>query len=122
MPLFTSANAREMSRRGNLARWSRPRVPSNSPDFPPRVADESQEKRERISKQIDRCDVMLQSCKDPDVFVKLVQAKARLWELLYPKPGSLRPRSGRGRMSQPTFEPSFEPAPAPAPEPVQQPT
>jgi hypothetical protein len=52
-------------------------------------------RRERLLKQVQKCDDMMDDCEDSKEFAMLVTAKARLWELLYPKPGSLRPRSKR---------------------------
>jgi hypothetical protein len=52
-------------------------------------------RKERLFAQVKKCDEMIEECEEPKVFAQLVSAKARLWELLYPKPGSLRPKQNR---------------------------
>lgn len=52
-------------------------------------------RKERLFAQVKKCDEMIEDCDEPKVFAQLVTAKARLWELLYPKPGSLRPKQSR---------------------------
>lgn len=52
-------------------------------------------RRRRLAAQIDLIDQDIENVRDPEVRCKLITAKARLWELLYPKPGSLRPKAGR---------------------------
>jgi hypothetical protein len=45
----------------------------------------------RVMKQIQRCEELLESCKAAD-FPKLTAAKERLWNLIIPKAGVMRPR------------------------------
>jgi hypothetical protein len=66
-----------------------------------------------VLQQIDQIDKAIAVAMPSDL-PKLADAKAKLWALLYPKPGTIRPK--RGRPSQP--EP-IEPTPAPEPEPDQ---
>lgn len=98
---FTRENAGEMARRATRSRLERiareeeeEREARLRDARLPRDASEDAKKL-RVQRQIETCDNMLEDCDDPVMFVKLVAAKARLWELLYPKPGSLRPKAGR---------------------------
>jgi hypothetical protein len=51
--------------------------------------------------QIDRCDELLARCK-PEDFPALTAAKERLWNLVLPKAGVMRPRSQSQRRPMPT--------------------
>jgi hypothetical protein len=57
--------------------------------------EDDQRRKERLLGQVMKCDALMEECDSPKEFAQLVNAKARLWELLYPKPGSLRPKQGR---------------------------
>lgn len=98
---FTKENAGEMARRATVARLARIKRDKEEA-FAERERrarmpiDASEDaKKLRVQKQIETCDRMLDECCDPELFVKLTMAKERLWNLIYPKPGSLRPKQSR---------------------------
>lgn len=93
MALFTRENAREMSKRGNIARWTRARIPA--PREEPTQGIAENERKQKTLEQIDKLDEMLARTRNPVLFVKLTMAKEKLWNLVFPKPGSLRPKQGR---------------------------
>ena len=68
--------------------------------LPPRDATHEATKA-RVQRQIEKCDELLETCKEPELFVKLTQAKERLWNLIYPKAGSIRPGKPKDRMPAP---------------------
>ncbi|HSS99164.1 MAG TPA: hypothetical protein VLK33_19150 [Terriglobales bacterium] len=122
---FTKENAGEMARRATQARLARIAREKEEEELErarwvraPRDTTEDA-KKIRVQRQIEACDTMIEACKDPEMFVKLITAKARLWELLYPKPGSLRPKSSRSERAPVA---PVQPLPAPAaPQPVANP-
>lgn len=65
----------------------------------------------RIARQIDQLDEMIAGCKNPDLMLKFISAKARLHELIYPKPGSYRPGKRRPEERAPVspVQPIYEP-------------
>jgi len=93
-PNFTRENAAEMARRATAAREAnRAREKTILREYaknPPVDADDDARKK-RVLKQIARCDHLLLTC-EPKDFPKLTAAKERLWNLVYPKAGVLRPR------------------------------
>jgi len=105
MPLITRENAAEFGRKSaiarKLAKERAEREKQGLPAIP--VAAEDQRTRERVKRQIERCDAMLEKCKSPRVFVQLTAAKEKLWNLIYPKAGSIRPSKSRDRA--PSFTP-----------------
>jgi transposase-like protein len=116
---FTSETAREYGRKGNLIRWSRVRaqaqiaeVPQIPAAPPQRIAEDS--RKERVMKQLDKLDEMLDACKEPKMFIQLTAAKERLWNLVFPKPGSLRPKQSRQERAsiQPIQPLPIDPTPA----------
>jgi hypothetical protein len=54
-----------------------------------------QARNARVTKQLDKVDEFLEQCKNSDEFVKLTVAKERLWNLVFPKAGVMRPRQRR---------------------------
>lgn len=100
-PLFTKENAGVMAKRATRSRMERIQrekeqlllLRERNASTPLNASED--EKKARVQRQIEQCDTMLAECADPETFVRLVAAKARLWELLYPKPGSLRPKQSR---------------------------
>jgi hypothetical protein len=59
----------------------------------------------RVLKQIKRCDDLLDECEPAD-FPALTAAKERLWNLVFPKAGVMRPKANTQRRSAPTVEPT----------------
>jgi hypothetical protein len=115
-PNFTRENAAEMARRATVAREARrareKAILREYAKNPPVDADDDA-RRKRVLKQIARCDSLLLSC-EPKDFPRFTAAKERLWNLVLPKAGVLRPRkSDRSRM--PEVRPSVEPVTPQAP-------
>ena len=111
MPLFTSETAAQFGRMSGEARRKRAAEAKAAAALPPVQADDEARKR-RVVLQIDRCDEMLTKARDPELFIRLTAAKERLWNLLYPKPGSLRPRSGSKSKPAPIVGFADQPEPA----------
>lgn len=100
--LFTKENAAEMARRAVVAREARRVEARTAADKIP--VDASDEARiARVKLQLERVDSMLLRC-TMDAFPALTAAKERLWNLIFPKAGSFRPRSKEGRQSRPQVE------------------
>lgn len=113
-PPFTRDNAREMQAKSTAAQNAARALAKAALDelarqaaAPPRDHDEEARKR-RAEKQIETCDRLMEvDGIDADTFVKLTAAKERLWRLVFPTAGVMRPRSpGRSKAA-----PSVEPAP-----------
>jgi hypothetical protein len=90
---FTRENAAEMARRANAA------IAARKAEHARLLAQQSGDATEdasikRVMKQIQRCDELLESCKAAD-FPKLTAAKERLWNLIFPKAGVMRPKVSR---------------------------
>jgi hypothetical protein len=106
MPLFTAETARPNAlKSAQVRRERRERLknPSPPPLLVPQMPDE-QARNARVMKQLDKVDEFLEQCKDGETFVKLTAAKERLWNLIYAKAGTLRPRPNR-RPIAPMLEP-----------------
>ena len=102
MPLITRENAAEMQRRAQVAiatRKERARLDREKLAAMPAASDELA-RNKRVFAQIDRVDLFLEECQDAETYVKLTAAKERLWSLVIPKAGVMRPRqqSKRPRM------------------------
>jgi hypothetical protein len=109
MPLFTAENARANALKSAQVRRERRERLKNPPPPPlpvPQMPDE-QARNARVMKQLDKVDEFLEQCKDGDQFVRLTAAKERLWNLVFPKAGCLRPRPSNRRppMPVPTVSP-----------------
>ena len=107
MPLFTTANAREMAARSHAARLKRAtqreaarEVAPGLPQAKPQQDDDTlfiAKRLARVRKQLDRIDGMIEKEIDPMKLDRLASAQARLSEqerLLAgrPMPGSFRPK------------------------------
>lgn len=93
MPRFTRENAAEMARRARLARTSN--VNKRTLDAAPANETAEDERKRRMGVQIDLLDADIAKTKNPVLRCRLIAAKAKLWELIYPKPGSLKPGKQR---------------------------
>ena len=113
-PNFTRENAAEMARRATVAREERrAREKAILREYAQSMrADAGDDARKRrVLKQIKRCDGMLDECEPAD-FPALTAAKERLWNLILPKAGVMRPRQSSQRRQPPTVEPTpLEPPP-----------
>ena len=97
MPLFTADTARVNAlKSAQVRREKRDRLknPPPSPAPTPLMPDE-QARNARVRKQLDKVDEFLEQCRDSDEFVRLTAAKERLWNLVFPKAGVMRPRPPR---------------------------
>jgi hypothetical protein len=110
MALITRENAAEMARRSQEARKANRAAMPPAANIPASDTFSAEIERKRtLARQIDLLDADIAKAKAPALRIKLIGAKAKLWELLYPKPGSLRPKAGR------TTAPALHPIPAPLP-------
>lgn len=67
------------------------------------VAQDDETQRKHVLRmQMAKCDEMMTKTRDPADFKRWAESKAKLWELLYPKPGSLRPGKTRDRIPAPS--------------------
>ena len=97
MPLFTAENARANALKSAQVRRERRERLKNPPSPPlpaPQLPDE-QARNARVMRQLDKVDEFLEQCTNSDEFVKLTAAKERLWNLVFPKAGVMRPRHRR---------------------------
>ena len=97
--LFTKENAGEMARRAAHAREAKRALERARLAMLP--ADASDDARHnRVLLQIQRVDDMLMKC-NRDEFPSLTAAKERLWNLIFPKAGVMRPRGSKQPRSSP---------------------
>lgn len=104
MPLFTAETARANALKSAQVRRERRERLKNPPPPPlpvPQMLDE-QARNARVMKQLDKVDEFLEQCRDGDKFARLTAAKERLWNLLYPKAGVMRPSRRPARAAPPT--------------------
>lgn len=81
MPLFTRDNAREMARKANLVRWSRPEQPATAPDLPePGAKDIAASTRAQILAIDSR--LAKAASMDAETLDLLTRSKERLWKIL----------------------------------------
>jgi hypothetical protein len=92
--LFTRENAAEMARRSNAAKKARKAEELARAAMTPQDTTEDA-RTKRVLLQIEQCDKMIERCRDFDEFSKLTAAKERLWNLIFPKAGVMRPRNQR---------------------------
>lgn len=101
--LFTKENAGEMARRAALAREAKKKaLLKRLEDLPEDASEDARHKR--VLMQIQRCDQLLATCFAKD-FAALTAAKERLWKLIYPTAGVLRPKRASDRPARPTMAP-----------------
>jgi hypothetical protein len=103
MPLFTAETARANALKSAQVRRER-RERRNNPPPPPLTAPQKpdeQARNARVMKQLDKVDEFLEQCKRSDEFVRLTAAKERLWNLIFPKAGVMRPRGQKQARSTP---------------------
>jgi hypothetical protein len=75
----------------------------------PDAGQTGESQQERTHGQIAKLDDAIESCTDPAQLVRLCDAKAKLYGLIYPKPARLRP--SRRRPEQPFLTPIPDPVP-----------
>ena len=100
---FTRENAAELGKRGLEARKRKKEAEQARLATIPEDADEAS-RLKRVLLQMQRCDKLLMSCSGKD-FPALTAAKERLWKLIYPTAGVLRPKRASDRPARPTIAP-----------------
>ena len=97
MPLFTAENARVNALKSAQVRRDRRERLKNPPPPPLQATQmpDEEARSARVMKQLDKVDEFLEQSKNSDEFVKLTAAKERLWNLVFPKAGVMRPRHRR---------------------------
>lgn len=99
---FTTENAREMALRGNQAKKDAVDHRNRILNSLPANADERR-RFERILQQIELIDDMISQCDCVRDLKDLVASKDKLYHMIFPKRGSLRPKAGR-TIEQPTID------------------
>jgi hypothetical protein len=122
MALFTTANAREMAAKANAVRWERYKAEQERQEQL-RIARETSGiieglaeddlRRRMVIRQIQLLDEDFEDAK-PEMRIKIAQAKAKLWELVCPKAGVLRPSSKTPKKSRSPGSPESYSPPEPA--------
>ncbi len=128
MPLFTTESAVAAGIKSGEARRARSFIPVAGPVQPPMNELEKEMTRDTVE-ELRRCRDFLRQCRDPDQFVKLTAAKERLWNLVFPRPGTRKPKSLSVRPALPVAIDDWHPEPlsttpqeepaVPAPEPTE---
>lgn len=113
MPLFTRENAAEMARRSKIARDLRKQQAANPPEFMPQ--DARNEHENVLREQIEMIDRDIKRTRKAELRCKLIAAKAKLWNLLYPETGT---RQGKHRDRAPAFSPGTNIQPVVNPSPI----
>jgi len=104
MPLFTSETAAQNGRLSGQVRRQRS-AEAKAVAVHPSVQPDDEARKRRVLIQIDRVDEMLMKCPRKE-FAALTAAKERLWNLVFPKAGVLRPKRGAaGFIPRPNVQP-----------------
>lgn len=127
MALFTRENAREMSRRANLKRWSRPKPEERKSESPAAIPGAFPEIVEPFASQtraqIDKIDSLISTCRNAERLDLLTRSKERLWKIYshaanIPLPGARKPAKPKPGQISIDISPAFTlPAVADAVEP-----
>ncbi len=119
-PNFTRENAADMARRATVSREARRAREKAAATATRQLASDDARKTTTL-RQIDKLDELINSSldrRDAKRFLQLSAAKERLWKLVQPTAGALRP--GRGsRRSDPPPMPMPQAATTPANPPAQ---
>jgi hypothetical protein len=92
MPLFTHETAVAAGIKSGEARRARSLIPVVGP-VQPAMNELEKEMTQDTLEELRRCRDFLRQCRDPKLFVQLTAAKERLWNLIFPKAGTRRPKS-----------------------------
>jgi hypothetical protein len=96
MPRFTRENAAEMAKLSHSPNSARNLQPETTASIIATAGISADERRKQtLAQQIDLLDKMIAKTNGGGKVLQYIAAKAKLWELLYPKPGSLRPKQSR---------------------------
>lgn len=101
---FTKENAAEKGRKGGLTthkRWLEKKQAMSTLLAGIPLETQLAARQNKVAEQVDISDRLINSCKDPEMFVKLVNAKATLWNLVFPKAGVNRPSKSKRSSSMP---------------------
>lgn len=116
-PPFTRENAREMALRSWAIRRQRKadaEAVRLARELLPNAKDD-EARRVRTLKQIDLLDDMIDAAlakKDAERFLALAATKDKLWKLVQPTAGTLKPRHAKPTPARPFFVEPLGPAPA----------
>lgn len=105
-PLFTSETARKAQEKGYQTKIQKKNEEIAKLKAELQAAlliaqDDENQRKHVLRMQMAKCDEMMTKTRDPADFKRWAESKAKLWELLYPKPGSLRPTKTRDRSIAP---------------------
>lgn len=107
-PPFTRENAADMARRAVISREARREAKRIAAEAAkPRIQDE-EARRQRTLTQLDGLDKLIDSAlrkHDAELFLKLTAAKGRLWKLVAPTAGVLRPKRAGEASRRPSIAP-----------------
>ncbi len=102
---FTPAIAREMAARGNASRWSRSEKLPEHANGNTRIAETDPLTKDTLA-QIKDLDKEYAKATDLADKLKIAGIKEKLWRLIIPSPGSLKPKAPKsGRSTGPPIEP-----------------
>ena len=109
-PPITAANAAELGRKGGLASAATRKRKAEElkaakaalAEVP--VSTSEQLRTQAVLRQIDRCDELMLKAKAAD-FVKLATAKDKLWNMLFPRAGSVQHKGKLNRRTMPAAIP-----------------
>lgn len=112
---ITALNAKELSALANKKRWDDWRTKKalwqskgNPSPEPEPIAENPKpapslllpdEARQRVERQINKCDDLLDSCDDAKEFAMLTRSKRELWQMIYPTAGTFKPISKPSKSS-----------------------
>ena len=99
-PLFTPETARKAQEKGYLTKIQKKNqeIAKLKQELAAALLiaqDDEQQRKHVLRMQMAKCDEMMTKTRDPADFKRWAESKAKLWELLYPKPGRLRPKQSR---------------------------
>jgi hypothetical protein len=103
-PQFTRENAREMQARA-AAKLRAKRAAYAAAEKPQQQADL---RAGTTLSQIDAIDKLLLGCTDSETLCRLVAAKDKLWSMVLPKAGVMRPKSTRSSQAPRVIAPQDE--------------
>ncbi len=105
MAVFTKESAAEAARKSHLpwsARFLQKEPEPQKPDLPQNqsLAAGLTAEQETVREQIRLLDRDFLTTNDPALRVRISDAKSKLWQLIHPRPGVLKPTSRRSTPSQ----------------------
>jgi hypothetical protein len=111
-PNFTRENARAMQIKATASRLARIQREKDElqamKDALARIPETEDARRTRTLKQLDMLDALIDralNLGNSDKFLKLSAAKEKIWKLVQPTAGVLRPKKREDRVCRPTVQP-----------------